>query len=192
MSALTGRIETNVERAAAALFAAAVGYAAYTLLNETFAASQLLAYAGAAAALGYILSMLGMRAAAGGKRHVSVPIFDVREFDTFEPDELLLTERLNDELVLTDPDRAETELLLTDADRTRSPAAEEPLELDDVLAAVSADDRVVRLFDRKAMPTPGQLGSSIDRHLERELRPAYPDAAQALSDALAELRRSLR
>jgi hypothetical protein len=47
------------------------------------------------------------------------------------------------------------------------------------------------LFDRKAMPTPGQLQSRIDRHLgHRQSTPE--DASQALSEALAELRRSLR
>jgi hypothetical protein len=41
------------------------------------------------------------------------------------------------------------------------------------------------------MPTPGELSDRIDRHLEREPA-AAPDASQALHDALAELRRSLR
>jgi hypothetical protein len=43
------------------------------------------------------------------------------------------------------------------------------------------------------MPTPGQLKSRIDRHRSQAAAPAgAPDASQALSDALAELRRSLR
>jgi hypothetical protein len=67
------------------------------------------------------------------------------------------------------------------------------LVLDDILAEIGPDSRVVRLFDRKAMPPPGQLGSRIDSHLDRRARePAGEDASQALSDALAELRRSLR
>jgi hypothetical protein len=43
------------------------------------------------------------------------------------------------------------------------------------------------------MPTPGQLKARIDRHLEGGgPAEASPDASQALYDALAELRRSLR
>lgn len=49
------------------------------------------------------------------------------------------------------------------------------LLLDDALADAGPDSRVVRLFDRTAMP------ASPDR-----------DASQALHDALAKLRRSLR
>ena len=65
--------------------------------------------------------------------------------------------------------------------------------LDDVLTQINADSRVVRLFDPKLMPTPGQLKSQIDSHLGHG-SPASgaSDASQALSDALAELRRSLR
>jgi len=46
--------------------------------------------------------------------------------------------------------------------------------LDDILAALNPDSRVVRLFERDAIPTS-----------------PVPDASQALHDALAELRRSL-
>ena len=61
---------------------------------------------------------------------------------------------------------------------------------DDVLDAYR---ELVRLFDRKAMPTPGQLKTRIDDHLQHGTpAPVQSDAAQALSDALAELRRSLR
>jgi hypothetical protein len=187
------RIETNVERGAVALLAGAIGYAAYALLGASMADPQRLACAGGAAAFAGLLCALGMKAAGGRRSHFAVPIFDVRDLDGLETDELLLTEQLQEELVLTDSDRLGAELVLTDADRLHPTAdLEEPLVLDDVLAAVGADARVVRLFDRKAMPTPGQLGSSIDRHLERDSRSAHPDAAQALSDALAELRRSLR
>lgn len=88
------------------------------------------------------------------------------------------------------------ELLLTDADRlpleSSEPSAE--LLLDDVLAQLGPDSRVVRLFDPAAMPTPGELRARIDRHLNSSnTRPAtHPDASQALHEALAELRRSLR
>jgi hypothetical protein len=85
------------------------------------------------------------------------------------------------------------ELLLTDADRLTENVADsrrdDELLLDDVLAELGSDSRVVRLFDASAMPTPGQLKSRIDEHLSRG---SMPDASQALHDALADLRRSLR
>jgi hypothetical protein len=52
---------------------------------------------------------------------------------------------------------------------------------------------VVRLFDPAAMPTPGELKGRIDDRLDEMPDAARSaDAAQALHDALAELRRSLR
>ena len=66
--------------------------------------------------------------------------------------------------------------------------AEEPLSLDDILAQLGPDSRVVRLFDPAAMPSPAALSARIDRHLE----PSQVDASEALHEALAELRRSLR
>ena len=71
--------------------------------------------------------------------------------------------------------------------------APEPLLLDDVLAEPQPDSRVVRLFDAAAMATPAELKSRIDRHLEGGATAAQSaEATQALHDALAELRRSLR
>jgi hypothetical protein len=92
------------------------------------------------------------------------------------------------------------DLLLTDAERLSGDCPETPgdaeageLLLDDILAELRPDARVVRLFDVNAMPTPGQLQASIDRHLSSaDSRSAPPDASDALHDALAELRRSLR
>jgi hypothetical protein len=83
------------------------------------------------------------------------------------------------------------ELLLTDADRLSE--CDDALVLDDVLAGLGDDSRVVRLFDPSAMPTPGQLKAQIDRHLGGPVSGrAAPDATQALHEALAELRSSLR
>jgi hypothetical protein len=82
------------------------------------------------------------------------------------------------------------ELLLAEADRYV--AREDELVLDDILAEIGPDSRVVRLFDPAAMPTPGQLKDRIDAHLDAGGPPGSPpDASQALFDALAELRRSL-
>jgi hypothetical protein len=71
--------------------------------------------------------------------------------------------------------------------------AEEELVLNDILAKLGPDSRVVRLFDPASVPTPGQLRTRIDDYLHGEApsSPA-PDASKALYDALAELRRSLR
>ena len=99
-----------------------------------------------------------------------VPVFDVREVPTIEQPELLLTERV--------------ELAVPEGDE---------LLLDDILDQLEPDSRVVRLFDPAAMPTAGELKSRIDRHLDVESSAAQSsDAAQALHDALAELRRSIR
>ena len=189
------RIETNAERLASALFGAAVGYAAYVGLSEVISLPELAVCSVAAAIVAHLVCSGALKAEARRGPQFKVSVFDVREIEIFE-DELLLTEadRLDstDELVLTDDDRLDpNELLLTDAERLDA----EPghlLLLDDVLAEIGPESRVVRLFDRKAMPTPGQLKSRIDDHLSQGAPAPYPDASQALSDALAELRRSLR
>jgi len=85
--------------------------------------------------------------------------------------------------------------LLAEADRSlaEAPAEDVVLVLDDVLAALGPDSRVVRLFEPEAAPTPGQLKRRIDRHLDNTREPAaVPDASHALHEALADLRRSLK
>jgi hypothetical protein len=92
------------------------------------------------------------------------------------------------------------ELLLTDADRLHpehlagaASAIAEELLLDDVLASPAPDSRVVRLFGEPPVPRPGELQARIERHLEQRGSEAAPaDAAAALSEALAAVRRSLR
>lgn len=81
--------------------------------------------------------------------------------------------------------------LLAEADRSLA-HEEDELVLDDILAALNPDSRVVHLFEPDAMPTPGQLHSRIDRHLEGGVSAPNQDASQALHDALADLRRSLK
>ena len=81
------------------------------------------------------------------------------------------------------------ELVLSDSDRVAAPSADE-LVLDDVLADPEPDSRVVRLFDPAAMPadSPG-----FDRQFSgASAVPTPPDASQALHEALAKLRHSLR
>lgn len=181
------KIETGADRLASIVFGAATGYAAYAGLRPLVSLPELAVCAAAAAIAAHLLCNLALNAFASRGPQFKVRAFDVREIEELEPlDELLLTERVTDELVLTDEDRlqASEELVLGDEDRL--------LVLDDVLAEIGPDSRVVRLFDRKAMPTAGQLKTKIDDHLRQGSAPAQPDASQALSDALAELRRSLR
>jgi hypothetical protein len=202
---LINRIETNVDRGASALFAAAVGFAVQMILRAWIDLSEVAACAVAATAIAYLVASRSLSALANRRRPPPIRIFDLRAFDAADNGELLLTERvreelvltnadrLRDELVLTAADRINDELQLTEADRVGTATAGEPLVLDDILAELGPEARVVRLFDRKAMPTPGQLKSRIDSHLGQVPPSAgASDASQALSDALAELRRSLR
>ena len=88
------------------------------------------------------------------------------------------------------PIPCEPELVLTEADRVE-PSDRHELVLDDVLGALAPDSRVVRLFDRAAMPTPGELRGRIEHHLAATPA-ASADASRELLQALADLRRSLR
>jgi hypothetical protein len=179
------RIQNNVEQAAAAFLAGAVAFATLAGLRPLLPPLQLALCACAAALLAYLLCNKAMGVASQRGHELPLSIFDVRDLEPFESDELLLTEA----------DRVAGELVLTHADRLQveHSAGEEPLLLDDPLPAPHSDSRVVQLFDRKAMPTPGQLQSRIDDHLAgASPRPGQSDASQALAAALAELRRSLR
>ena len=129
-------VEKAADIAAAALFAAAVGFAAGTLGRGAFP-TICAAVAASCAAFTFL------RNVSAGNRDYDLP--------GFEPVPLAIAKGA-DELVL-----------------------------DDVLESAAPDARVIRLFD------PG-LES------ERALRAnsSQPDASQALTEALAELRRSLR
>jgi hypothetical protein len=161
------RIETVVDTLAAAAFAAAMGYAVGCLLYDTVGHSQLEVAAATALVASYLLCIRALRKVAATAPRLSLPEFAVAALESVALDELVLT----------------------DADRLY-PEGDEPLVLDDILAEIRPDSRVVRLFDPSAMPTPGQLKGRIDRHLD-EGSAAPPDASEALFEALAELRRSL-
>jgi hypothetical protein len=77
--------------------------------------------------------------------------------------------------------------LLAEADRSLSARAQDELVLEDILASLGPNSRVVRLFDAAAMPPPGQVQPRIGSHIG-----APADASQALHDALFDLRRSLK
>jgi hypothetical protein len=160
-------IELGLDLAAAALFAAAIALALVKVGASLFVL-------GGATAAGLLGSLAGLRRIAAVEPAYVLPDFAVGE----PPIEEL------EELVLTDADRFVEDV---------GGQAESELLLEDVLAQLGTDSRVVRLFDAAAMPTPGQLQSRIDDHLARgTTAPAIPDASQALHDALAELRRTLR
>ena len=162
------RLESGLDLAAAAIFAAAAGYA---MLRFGWSPVTVAAAAGAT----LLASWRILAAIKAGP-----PVF---EFATFDAAPLPEVAEL-DELILTDAD------LLDPADRNEHV---DELVLEDVLAKLEGLSRVVRLFDTSAMPTPGELKSRIDAHLE-ETGPqsAGPDASQALHEALSELRRTLR
>jgi len=201
------RIEAGVERIAGALFAGATAYAFYRWMSDLYGEPQLGLFTVAVAGVAFLLSARGLRSIPVEERF-DLPVFDV---PTIEPtDELVLKDidefripepQPADALFLTNADRLQPlasdelgELQLTDSDRLHPTEREAPdeLMLEDILAELGPESRVVRLFDPAAMPTPAQLNVRIERHLGEESAPtAPPDASQALYDALAELRRSL-
>ena len=161
------RVEKLADCAASAVLALACGFAASQWLAG--AVGRLPASAAIAAAA-YFLSVRLLGSIQPQPRRLPVAIFDVRELEPIEPAELLLTERLDQPSRGTDP-----------------------LLLDDILAELGPDSRVVRLFDPASMPTAGDLRLRIEKHLDGEAAAARSsDAAQALHEALAELRRSIR
>ena len=162
------RVESGVDFAAAVILAAA---AAYAMLRLGWSPAVAAVVGGAI----LLASSRILTSISAGS-----PTFSLASFDT-EP----LPEVADlDELVLTDADRFDA--------GDRSEHVDE-LVLDDVLAKLEDLSRVVRLFDASAMPSPGELKSRIDRHLDGASPSSPPpDASQALHDALSELRRTLR
>jgi hypothetical protein len=182
------RIEAVIDHGAAALFAAGLGFTSFLLLRKYLPQPGRSTVAVALAALGYWIVARVLRRIVAKTPKFDVPQFELPVIDVEGVGELVLTDadRLKHTIAqLTD------ELLLTDADRLR-PQSDE-LVLDDILAELGPDSRVVRLFDPVAMPTPGQLSARIEQHLRGTAPPAAPaDASQALYEALSDLRRSLR
>jgi hypothetical protein len=178
------RIEAAVDRMAAALFGLACGWIASALTSASLGEWQRWACVAASAIIGYLLANRVLQQVAARTAQYPIRAFSPRDLDLGEQDELLLTEL--PELLLTE----QVELVLTDADRVAP--APGLLVLDDVLAELGPESRVVRLFDPAAMPSPRQLNARIEQHLRDGVSEAAPpDASQALHDALAELRRSL-
>lgn len=180
------RIERNIDRAASAMFAAACGYAGFVWLRFSTGRPLLAAETAAIAVFSYLLSVRVLGSVKPAVCKAPVPIFNVRDV---EPIETTAAPEQLEEAVSVEATPAE------DASPTDAPPMvdEQALVLNDILAALEPDSRVVRLFDPAAMPTAGELKSRIDRHLDDEAAAAQSfDAAQALHEALAELRRSIR
>ena len=161
------RVEKSVDLVASALFATACAFAAYAWIDAA-AAPVALAETAAAGLLAHFLAIRILGKVQPRAPRLPVPIFDVRQVEPYERFEAAATGPVE-------------------------PCArgEDALLLDDILAELGPDSRVVRLFDPSAMPTAGELQSRIDRHREGSAG-RNADAAQALHDALAELRRSIR
>jgi len=170
------KIDRNIRRSASAIFAGACAFAAYSYLSSDIAQPQLGADTGGVLALAYLLCSRTIRAVAPERQIFVQPAFALAELAPAE--------------IADEP----SELLLTEADRVPTEQAGDVLVLDDVLDAIGSDSRVVRLFDPSAMPTPGQLRSRIDRHIEKGASTSRgaPDASHELHEALAKLRANLR
>lgn len=164
-------LEDWIDGAAAAAFASAAAFALAKLspqLGIAVVGASMIAFGGCWAALKLVPD----------PRRLALPGFELADLEAVQDGAEL-------ELLLTD------QLIVRDAAARQVPDAE--LLLDDILDALGPDSRVVRLFAPGELPTPGHLQSSIDRHLQTWRAPqAIPDASHALSEALAELRRSLR
>jgi hypothetical protein len=166
------RIEAGIGYVAAASFASAVGFAGFHAGQALVGRTEMIAVGAISALAAWPLAFLLLRMLEGRPRPFSQPLFEMADIEPIvEPDELVLTE----------------------ADRFAPEADDEALLLEDVLAEIAPDSRVVRLFDPSAMPSPGALRDRIDRQTRGGLsQPPPPDASDALFAALAELRRSLR
>ncbi len=174
------RIEKTVDFGAAAVLAGAVGFSLFELLRDAVAQPAAGIAAACSAIAAFLLSVAVLRRVAAKSPDFVMRTFELPELSFDELDELLLTEQVV--------------LLLTDADRLKPQrSTEEELVLNDILAKLGPQSRVVRLFDPTAMPTPAELNDRIERHLRASTPQAEgADASEALYHALNELRRSLR
>lgn len=173
-----GPLDWLVEVAGAAAPAVAAAFAAARLAPVNGWPIDIAALAGLSGV--FVAAFLAMRMAPGEARHLALPDFEPAVI----PDDVLLLDQAYaqpGELLLDQP-LVEAEI-----------EAVAELLLDDALPAPTPESRVVQLFAAGRMPTAGQLKDRIDRHLadgEGGAERSY--ASDALSDALAELRRSLR
>lgn len=175
-----GQYDWLVEIAGAAAPAAAAAFAAAKLAPITGWSLSMAVLVGGGGV--FAAAWTAMRIIPAEARRLALPDFEKTAVGV----EMLLLEyryEALDELLLDQP--------LVEAECE----AVAELLLDDPLAAPMPDPRVVHLFAEGRMPSAGQLKCRIDAHLADGARAAPGvaiDAADALSEALAELRRSLR
>ena len=162
------------EFAPAAIFGAAVGFA--TALWMALPPLDVTPLASGSAAFG--AAWLGLHAFGSRGREFPLTQFETPEakFELSPVGELL--------------EQADVVAIVEQLGAASAKPASDELVLDDVLAAVESDSRVVQLFE--ASDTAGEMQARIDRHLRSSTRQIPPDATQELHDALAALRRSLR
>lgn len=173
-----GRLDWLVEVVGAAAPAAAAAYAAARLAPVNGWPINIALLVGFSAM--FAAAFAAMRLIPAEARHLAL--------SDFEP-----AVNLDDVLLLDEPLAAMDELLLDQPLVEAETAAVAELLLEDALPVPDPDSRVVQLFAPGRMPTAGQLRDRIDRHLADGSRAAAPgDASDELSEALAELRRSLR
>jgi hypothetical protein len=180
---LASRIERGVERGASAVFAAAVGYAAFRFAGLGLPLPLAAAASALAALIAWVVCQQALKSIGLPANSFEVPIFYVRGLDPLAAEETAEVE----EIVEQPPEES------PEGDEIADAPAEEPLVLDDVLAELEPDSRVISLFDPSTMPSPGELQGRIDQHLAGHPAESQPlDATQQLYDALAQLRQSLR
>lgn len=172
-----GRAQRALEAAIAAIAAACLAAAvAFALFHLGGAGQRALAAAAAGFALTLFAARRILHRVGGQSRPFRVPAFALAELGpgwAAIADELLLTA----DMAVAAPVAA---------------ADDGALLLDDVLAEMAPESRVVRLFEPHAIPTAGELREQIDRHLRGAACQTPPDASADLHEALDVLRRSLR
>lgn len=173
-----GRFDWLVEIAGASAPATAAAFAGAKLapLNGWTLSAAVLVGFGAV----FVAAFTAMRIVPAEAHQLTLP--------DFEPAAVL-----DEALLLDEPLAGMDELILDQPLVEAETQAVAELLLDDALPPPAPDSRVVQLFADGRMPTAGQLKHRIDRHLaDGGPRAAPSDASDVLSDALAELRRSLR
>lgn len=180
-----GQYDWLVELAGALVPAGSAGIAAMLLAPSYGLAPEAALLAGFGGM--FVLALAAMRAVPAEPRRLALPAFEPMVLPTCVLDDAEMPHpqsfSIVDELLLDQP-------LVQPAEM----AAVAELLLDDPLPSPPVESRVVQLFAAGRMPSAGQLQQRIDRHLTAgdRLPDVTQDASDALSEALAELRRSLR
>ena len=179
-------VERAADVAASAIFAGATAFAVRSTaldFDPGFASAIATALVGVAA---FLLAHSGL-----GRLAADQPYYALDAFDLVPLEPAPENRKAVGELWLT-AEMAVSELWLTAEMALSPPCADDVLLLEDRLTDVDADARVVRLFDPRQMYATGMHPPSGARKRgPSRPAPAPSDASQALSDALAELRRSL-